>query len=178
LAKKALSRVFGHWDGLVSSLGLLGGLLIVAIASLTTWDIIGRYILRSPVVWAGEISEYLLLISVFLTLALSWREDRHVRVDVLYNRWSKKWCVRANLLFSFWALVFCGALTWYGCLQVRQAILQGETSVTATAIATYPVLAFIPIGAFLLCIQIIQSAWKLAKDKGTKDTAPPGRPLE
>jgi TRAP-type C4-dicarboxylate transport system permease small subunit len=101
---------------------------------------------------------------------LSWREDKHVRVDVLYNRWSKKWRVRANLVFSFWALLFCAGLTWYGFLQARYALLQGETSVTASAIATYPVLTFIPVGAFLLCIQIIQSAWRLAKGKDTEDT--------
>ncbi len=170
MAKKALSRVFWLWDGLVSSLGLFAGLLIVAIAGLSAWDILMRYILRSPVVWAGEIGEYMLLMSVFLALALSWREDRHVRVDILYVFWSKKWRVRANLVFSCWALIFCAALTWYGYLQVRQAFLQGETSVTATAIPTYPVLASIPIGAFLLCIQIIQSTWKLARGKDTEDT--------
>jgi TRAP-type C4-dicarboxylate transport system permease small subunit len=171
LGKKALSKVFGLWKGLISSLGLVGGLLIVAIAALSTWNIMCRYILKSPVVWADEIGEYMLLISVFLTLALSWREDKHVRVDVLYSRWSKKWRLRANLVFSFWALLFCVGLTWYGFLQARYALLQGETSVTATAIATYPVLAFIPIGAFLLCIQIIQSAWRLAKDTGDMDNS-------
>jgi len=170
LDKKAVTGVYGLWDKLVSSLGLFGGLLIVAISGMTSWDIISRYILRSPVVWAGEICEYMLLISVFLTLALSWREGRHVRVDVLYVFWSKKWRIRANLVFSFWALVFSAALTWYGYLQVRQAFMQGETSITATGIATYPVLAFIPIGAFLLCIQIIRSAWKLARDKESEDT--------
>jgi TRAP-type C4-dicarboxylate transport system permease small subunit len=170
LARGAWSRALKLWDGLVSSLGLAGGLLIVAIAGLSSWDIVCRYVLRSPVVWAGEIGEYMLLACVFLTLALSWREDRHVRVDILYVYWSRKWRVRANLVFSFWALVFCAALTWYGYLQVRQAFLQGETSVTATAIPTYPVLAFIPIGAFLLCVQIIQSAWKLLRGEDTKET--------
>jgi len=165
LAKKTLTKVLELWNGLVTSLGLVGGMLIVAISGLSAWNIMSRYLANSPVVWADEICEYMLLISVFLTLPLSWREDQHVRVDVLYRRWSKKWRSRANLLFSFWALLFCAALTWYGFLQARYAAVQGETSITATGIATYPVLAFIPIGAFLLCIQIVLSTWWLAKGK-------------
>lgn len=170
MAKKALSKVSGLWNGLVSSLGLVGGLLIVAIAALSTWNIMSRYIVNAPVVWADEICEYMLLMSVFLTLPLSWREDRHVRVDVLYSRWKKKWRVRSNLIFSFWALIFCGSLTWYGFLQARYALVQGETSISSSSISTFPVLVFIPIGAFLLCIQIMQSSWRMAKGKDTEDT--------
>ena len=163
MARKAHSFIVRSWDGLVSSLGLISGLLIVAISALSTWNIISRYIAKSPLVWADEICEYMLLISVFLTLPLSWRNNQHVRVDVLYSRWNKKWRTRANLVFSFWALIFCAGLTWYGFLQARYAMVQGETSITSSAIATYPVLAFIPVGAFFLCIQIIQSSWRLAR---------------
>lgn len=173
MVKNTLATVFRLWNRLVSSLGLLGGLLIVVIAGLSTWNITSRYIMRSPVVWVDEICEYLLLICVFLTLPLSWREDQHVRVDVLYRRWGKKWRSRANLLFSFWAFIFCASLTWYGFLQARYAVIQGETSVTASSIATYPVLAFIPIGSFLLCIQIVISTWRLAKDMDNKAPADP-----
>ncbi len=168
MVKQVLSEIPQRWNRLISSLGLAGGVLIVAIAALSTWNITSRYLANSPVVWADEICEYMLLISVFLTLPLSWREDRHVRVDVLYGKWSNKWRTRANLAFSFWALLFCGSLTWYGLLQARYALVQGETSVTSSAIATYPVLAFIPIGAFLLCIQIVRSSWEMYKQRGTE----------
>ncbi len=178
LTKKA-SFISGCWDRLVSSLGLISGLLIVAISALSTWNITSRYIARSPLVWADEICEYMLLISEFLTLPRSWHYDLHVCVDILYSRWSKKWRSRANLVFSFWALIFCAGLTWYGFLQARYAIVQGETSITSSSIATYPVLAFIPIGAFLLCIQIVRSSWRLArenKDGAESDNETSGQP--
>ncbi len=169
MVKQTFKKIFRLWNGLVSSLGLVGGLLIVVISALSTWNIISRYIFKAPIVWADEICEYLLLISVFLTLPVSWREDQHVRVDVLYNRWKIKWRNRANLLFSFWAFLFCASLTWYGFLQARYAMVQGETSITATGIATYPVLAFIPIGSFLLCLQIAVSTRRPAKGKDGQD---------
>lgn len=169
MAVKVFAMVIGFWNRLVLSLGLAGGLLIVAIAALSSGNIMSRYLANSPVVWADEICEYMLLMSVFLTLPLSWREDRHVRVDILYSRWSKKWRARANLAFSFWALLFCASLTWYGFLQAHYALVQGETSVTSSAIATYPVLTFIPIGSFLLCIQIVQSAWRIYRDRHRED---------
>jgi C4-dicarboxylate transporter, DctQ subunit len=177
LSERAGLGIGKAWDRMVTSLGEVAGLVIMLIAALSTFDIAMRYLFNSPVVWAGEIGEYLLLVSVFLALALSWREDRHVRVDVIYNRWTKKWRNRANLLFSFWALIFCIALTWYGYLQARQAMVQGETSVTSSAIPTYPVLAFIPIGTLLLSIQIIRSTWKLMKGRDLDDAnAPEGSP--
>ncbi|MDP2735469.1 MAG: TRAP transporter small permease [bacterium] len=169
LARKELPKALELWNRLVTSLGLVGGLLIVAIAALSSWNIMSRYLARSPVVWADEICEFMLLICVFITLPLSWREDQHVRVDILYGRWSRKWRNRANLAFSFWAFLFCATLTWYGYLQARHAMLLGETSLTATSVATYPLLAFIPLGAFLLCIQIIISSWRMIKGKSAGD---------
>lgn len=145
------------------ALGPISGLFIVGIAFLTTWDIIGRRAFRSPVVWAQEVSEYLLVISVFLALALSWREGRHVRVDILYARLNEKWRIRANLLFSFWAFLFTAALTWYGFIEVRDALTRHETSQTVMAIPTFPVKAFIPVGAFLLLLEIIRTSWKAAR---------------
>jgi TRAP-type C4-dicarboxylate transport system permease small subunit len=94
---------------------------------------------------------------------MSWREDRHVRVDVLYGRLKEKWRIRANLLFSLWALIFSAALTWYGFVEAKDAFYKGEASVTVMALPTFPVKAFIPIGAFLLCLQIIRSAWQAVK---------------
>ena len=169
MARKGLSEISKRWDQLVTFLGVTGGVLIVVIAALSSWNIMCRYILKSPVVWTDEICEYLLLISVFLTLPVSWRDDRHVRVDILYSRWRKKWRVRANLAFSFWAFLFCASLTWYGYLQARYALVQGETSITSSAIKTYPVLTFIPIGAFLLCIQIVLSSWRMYKERNIGD---------
>ncbi len=142
-----------------SFLGVFGGLLIVAIAFLTGWDVVARRAFRAPIVWAEEISEFLLVISVFLTLALTWSEERHIRVDVLYSRLSPKRRMLANLSFSLWALLFCGALTWYGVLDTIDVALMGEKAATITFLPTFWVKAFIPIGAFLLCVQICHSAY-------------------
>lgn len=163
--KKVLSTVLGLYNNGVSALGVFGGVLIVGIAFLSAWDVIARKAFRAPLIWAQEISEYLLLISVFLTLALSWRENRHVRVDILYERLRPRWRIRANYLFSLWAFLFCAALTWYGFTEAREALLRGEFSVTIMAIPTFPVKVFVPIGAFLLCIQIVYSSIKSARSE-------------
>ncbi len=118
-------------------------------------------------VWAQEVSEYLLVASVFLTVALSWREDKHVRVDILYNRLSEKWRRRANLLFSIWAFLFSAALTWYGSLWALDALRMNEETATLMMLPTFPVKVFIPLGGFLLCIQIVHSAFRAWKTPRT-----------
>jgi TRAP-type C4-dicarboxylate transport system permease small subunit len=157
----------------IGGLGPFGGVLIVVIAFLAAWNIIGRRFFLAPIEWAPDVSEYLLLACVFLVLPLSWREDKHVRVDILYRRLGDKWRARANLFFSFWALIFTAGLVWYGFWEAWRAFRVGEFSSTITVIPTFPAKAVIPFGAFLLCLQIVNSAlrgWKT--ERGRRQKAP------
>lgn len=69
-------------ERLVVAVGILAALLLVPLVLATTWEVIARYALGAPTVWAYEIG-YLLTGSHFLLgLAYTLRQGEHIRVDV------------------------------------------------------------------------------------------------
>lgn len=71
----------GAW--LDRALGAAAACLLFGLMTLTTADVIGRYILNSPIRGAFEITELLLLALIFAGLPLASRADEHVTLDFI-----------------------------------------------------------------------------------------------
>ena len=66
---KTVSRWFG-W---------VGGLLILAMTALISYDVILRYVMNAPMIGAHEMVNYMLLMCFFLFLTDCWNASTHVR---------------------------------------------------------------------------------------------------
>lgn len=75
--------------GLRLVLTLTAGLLLMALMGLTVFDVIGRYLLNAPVKGASELSELLLVATVFLGLPVVCLDGGHVTVDLLTKNMPK-----------------------------------------------------------------------------------------
>jgi TRAP-type C4-dicarboxylate transport system permease small subunit len=64
-------------------LGAAAAVLLFGLMTLTTADVIGRYIFNSPLRGAFEITELLLLTLIFAGLPLASRADEHVALDFI-----------------------------------------------------------------------------------------------
>jgi TRAP-type transport system small permease protein len=69
----------GAW--LDRALGAAAAVLLFGLMTLTTADVIGRYIFNWPLRGAFEITELLLLALIFAGLPLASRSDEHVTLD-------------------------------------------------------------------------------------------------
>jgi TRAP-type mannitol/chloroaromatic compound transport system permease small subunit len=64
--------------------------LIVPIAGVSLYEIISRYLFNKPTQWASQILTSLFYIAVVPGIGYVLQVDGHVRMDVLYNRWSTR----------------------------------------------------------------------------------------
>jgi TRAP-type transport system small permease protein len=64
-------------------LGAAAALLLFSLMTLTTADVVGRYIFNWPLRGAFEITELLLLALIFAGLPLASRADEHVTLDFI-----------------------------------------------------------------------------------------------
>jgi TRAP-type C4-dicarboxylate transport system permease small subunit len=71
----------GAW--LDRALGAAAALLLFGLMTLTTADVIGRYLFNWPLRGAFEITELLLLALIFAGLPLASRSDEHVTLDFI-----------------------------------------------------------------------------------------------
>jgi len=59
-------------------------LLLLAIV----FDVILRYLFNMSFIWLAELEVYLFSFIILFGIAYTFRHDKHVRVDVFYDRWS------------------------------------------------------------------------------------------
>ncbi|GBO84873.1 MULTISPECIES: TRAP transporter small permease subunit [Marinobacter] len=72
-------------DALSKAAALIGALLIVPLIGSLTYEVVSRYILNTPTVWAYEMS-YMLMGSIFLLgMAYALKVREHVNVDIFYG---------------------------------------------------------------------------------------------
>jgi TRAP-type mannitol/chloroaromatic compound transport system permease small subunit len=137
------------WSGRIIS-----WLIIPLVVSLS-WEVVARYVLSSPTIWAYDVS-YMLYGSFFmLGAAYALYRGGHIRTDMLYQNWSprRQGAIDAAcyLLLFFPAMLF---LLWMGGQEAWHAWEIGERSDQSPwRPILYPFKAVIPATAFMLLVQ-------------------------
>ena len=108
-----------------------------------------------------EVQWYLFAASFLLASAYTLLNGEHVKIDVIYSRWSKRVQIWIDLLgFTFFLLPFCAAVLWFSIPFFLQGYRSNEVSPSAGGLILWPVYAMMPLGFFLLLLQGISELIK------------------
>ncbi len=121
------------------------------------------------------------LFGIFVLIGGSWvlQHDRHIRVDLLYVRFSPLWRNIVNLIGDLaFLLPFCAVIFWFSLAMVQRSYLAGEGSDYDALMDRYLIKSILPIAFSFLFIngllrivyttlEIIQIASR-GDDKGVK----------
>lgn len=66
---------------LTSATGALGALMVAVLLFIVAYEVISRYFFNEPTYWVTEISTYLVVGIVFLSLGLAYRRKEHIRIE-------------------------------------------------------------------------------------------------
>jgi tripartite ATP-independent transporter DctM subunit len=83
--------IFSRW------VNVIGTVIIFLMVGLTFIDVILRYLFSNPITSAFEITEVLLIVAVFFTVANTHNQKSHIRVDIITSRLGPK----GFLIFDF-----------------------------------------------------------------------------
>ncbi len=125
------------------------------------YEVIARFLFNSPTNWVHESMFLMYGMQYMISGAFAYREDQHVRVDVLYAKFSPRGKAAADVVSSVFFFIFALTLLWTGGRFALDAVSVGESSFTEWGIQYWPVKLAIPVGAALI---ILQGASKLMKD--------------
>ena len=130
-------------------------LLIFPITGLFIFEVILRYIFKSPTSWTYDMSWMVYSAFVFLAGGYTLKHDGHVRVDLLYTLISQRARAIINIicyLFLYFPVYISLCLVHFNML--IRAIKFGQTSpYTNWAPPMWPVLLFMLIGIVLITLQ-------------------------
>jgi TRAP-type mannitol/chloroaromatic compound transport system permease small subunit len=93
--------------------------------------------------------------------AYAYRDETHVRVDIVYSRLSARGKAICDVITSAFFFLFTGTMLWTGWRFASDSIAVGEHSFTEWGIQYWPVKLAIPVGAALI---ILQGIARLARD--------------
>jgi len=125
--------------------------MMAVMATLVFMNVICRYLLNFSIIWAEEVSQYLMVWVAFLGAGLALRQGRHVAIELLQDHLPSTARKMTRQLVALLLIVFMGILIVLGFQFVRFAWDQ-ETPVLNIPLGI-PYLA-VPIGAVLLLIHI------------------------
>ena len=141
------------WDRVERTLvGVLG----LAALGFALWQILSRYFFpQQAISFAEEVIVYLLIWAIMIVSSQLVRTDSHVRPDLVLKvvpagvaRWMEVFnCVAA--------IVFCGALIWYGRQVVETAWQIDEHSASDLRFPMWLYYAALPTGGLLMLIRYV-----------------------
>lgn len=129
--------------------------LTLVLVLVVCYDVFTRYLLETSVVAVQELQWHIFSIIFLIAAAYSLKHDKHVRVDVLYTRFSEKNRAWIDFFGSLIFLIpFCALAIWCSQNFVESSFKFAETSPDPGGLpARYILKACIPLGFFLLLLQ-------------------------
>jgi len=140
-------------DAVNERIGKFACFLMVPLIIVVTYEVVVRYAFNSPTIWAHESSGFAFLLLVVLGGAWVLHEGGHIRVDVLYSRFSPYKKAIADMFTSTVFFVFTITLLWKGIGFAWRSVAIQETSNTVFAPPLWPFKIAIVLAASLLVLQ-------------------------
>lgn len=101
-----------------------------------------------------EVQWYLFAASFLIAAGYTLLNQEHVKIDVVYSRWSKRTQIWIDIIgFVCFLTPICLAILWYGIPFFLQGFRSGEMSSNSGGLIRWPVYAMIPLGFTLLMLQ-------------------------
>lgn len=158
-----------YWLPLMEKLiefgGVLASLLILLVLGITAYAILQRYLLEQPVLWADEVSGYLLVAAVMCGAAEALRRGDHIAIHLLGSRLPAR--VRFMLALSGnLAVVLLALITGWSALHAIQFARDfGSYSSGYLEVATWiPMLPMLP-GMLLLVLAALVRSIRLYREE-------------
>ena len=142
-------------DSAVSFIGSMTSWLSLLLVLVIVIDVILRYTLSITSAASFELEWHLFAAIFLLGAAWTLQEDKHVRVDVFYHRFSDRKRAWVNLIGTLVLLLpFCTVGFWESISFVKSSYSIGEVSPQPGGLpARWIIKATIPIGFLLLTLQ-------------------------
>lgn len=162
---KALAKVSKIIDKIVKAIGTTAAYLSVVIMLLMIFEVFSRRIFHSPTLWSYETVSFLFGGMIMLVLPYGLQLGVNVRVDVLYNSFSKKMKrIMDIILFVIFFGVLMVVFTTAAFKYAGRSLSTLERSWSSWAPVLWPVKLSIPVCGCLMLLQGVSELIKMFLD--------------
>ena len=129
---------------------------------MTVLDVILRYLFNSPLLGAFEITEFMMVVIVFFSLAYTQSQKGHVTVDFFVTRLSEQKRRVINLISHSIYFLLLLMITWKSVARAIEILETKEVSGTLS-IPVFPFYLIVALGCAAMCIELLRDISKIMR---------------
>ena len=168
---KVVKLYVRYIDKANKAVGKFSMYLVFAMMGILLFESISRTIFDLPHIWVVEMAQFTMAAYYLLGGGYSMILDGHVRMDLLYGRWSAKRQAMADALTALLLIFYIVFLLNGGISSVKYAVKYGQVNYTPWGPPLAPIKIIMTIGIVLMLLQVIATFFKdLAKALGKEIT--------
>jgi TRAP-type mannitol/chloroaromatic compound transport system permease small subunit len=152
IMQKMLSKIVQIIESITKWSGYLLAGLVVVMTLIVGYEVVVRYFFNKPTNWAMELTT--MIFGTFMLGAGAWTllKDGHVRMDIFYNRWSKRGKALADAATFPLITFFLAVILWKSAIFSLESIRELEHSHSAWGPPIYYWKATLPIAVMLMIL--------------------------
>lgn len=167
MVPRAISLYVKYVEAVNRVVGRFAMYLIFVMIGVLLYSAISRGVFNTPLIWVVEVAQFLLAAYYLLGGAYSVQLGSHVRMDLVYGRWSPKRqaftdTITAVCLISYLILLLIGGIS-----STQYALEYGQKNYSTWAPPLAPIKIIMCIGIALMLLQAVAIFFKdLARARG------------
>lgn len=152
---KAIKAYVRYVDFVNRIVGKFSMYLVFVMMGILLYSSISRSIFDATHIWIVEMAQFVMVAYYLLGGGYSMQLDAHVRMDVLYERWSPKKRAFTDSITAFCLIFYLIFLLYGGFSSTLYAIEYGQQNYSAWAPPMAPIKTIMTVGIFLMLLQAI-----------------------
>ena len=166
---KAVIKFVHGVDAVNTVVGKFAMYLVFAMIGILLYEPIARNLFGKSSIWSVEMAQFTMAAYYLLGGGFSMILRGHVRMDLLYGRWSDKKKARWDVFTGLFMIFYLVFLLYGAYSSIEYAVMYGQKNRSAWAPYMAPIKIIMGTGVLLMLLQAIATLFKdLAKVRGEK----------
>ena len=150
-----MDKILRYIDSLNQWIGDFFPPIMIVMACATAWEVLKRYFLNAPTMWVWPTNIYILAI-IGLAGGYCTLKDKHIRVDVISNKFPKRLQAFFEVVTAPLMFLFIGCVAWWTYSETALSFRQGEVDVHwQTPVPPYYFKGLVCLAAILFLLQVV-----------------------
>jgi TRAP-type mannitol/chloroaromatic compound transport system permease small subunit len=166
---KAVKKFVRAVDAVNKVVGTFSMYLVFMMIGILLYEPIARNLFGKSSIWAVEMAQFTMAAYYLLGGGFSMILQGHVRMDLLYGRWTEKKKATVDVFTGLFMIFYLVFLLIGAYSSIEYAVMYGQKNRSAWAPYMAPIKIIMGSGVLLMLLQAIATFFKdLAKARGEK----------
>lgn len=152
---KIIKAYVRYIEAVNKTVGKFSMYLVIVLGCVLLFDAVARTLFNKPQIWAVEMAQFIMAAYYLLGGGYSMILKSHVRMDLLYGRWSAARQALSDAFTSLLLILYMVFLLLGGISGAKYALKYGQVNYSSWAPPMAPIKIIMAFGILLMLLQVI-----------------------